>query len=70
MNNQQNKAVPAICKNCRHWKKIEATESKNEFGSCYRYPPAVVILHDEPTTLIPSTAYRHHCGEFEVRFDA
>jgi hypothetical protein len=56
------------CSICVFWNQ---DEENPEVGECRRNPPAVVVVHDEectlvPTSLFPVTADAEWCGEYQA----
>lgn len=70
MNNSEPKPVSYVCKNCEFWKHEVEGESRDEFGSCRRFPPTPVCIDEALAFLQPSTEWKDSCGEFRVRVDA
>jgi len=55
------------CTNCRHFERAKSeTEEALDFGECRFYPPVMLVLNDEPTSMFPIVDELSVCGQYKA----
>jgi hypothetical protein len=54
-------SVAQNCETCRFW--LESKRSP--YGQCWRYPPQVIKINSQATTVSPETHKQSLCGEYK-----
>lgn len=52
------------CASCRFF---HLHDPKDEAGYCRRFPPALIVVNDEPSSALPVARHDEWCGEFAGR---
>lgn len=55
------------CTTCRHFRRDESeTQEAPDSGECRRFPPALMVIEDQPMSSFPSVDETCDCGEWKA----
>ena len=52
------------CTNCRHYRAEQHEDSVLDFGECRKYPPALVVIEDQPASMFPQVDQNDYCSKW------